>query len=1216
MNGNLYKNKLLCLAIFATALLLALPAQAQNTALSGKVMDQAGGVIPGVTVTLTSQTGVDRSEVTDGVGSFHFPQLAPGKYRVKAELAGFKTAVKEGLELLVDTPMTLELKLEVGQISETVTVEAGAVRLNTQDASMGTAFEAVRITQLPLESRNVAGLLSLQAAVTPDGYVSGSRSDQSNLTLDGVDVNEQQTGEAFSTVLRITPDSVQEFRVTTNTPTANQGRSAGGQVSLITKTGTNEWHGSLYEFHRNTVTTANDFFNNRSGVDRPKLIRNLFGGSVGGPIKKDRAFFFYNYEGRRDAKETTVLQTVPLPVLGAGQVKYDSLSAGGVKTMTTAEINALYPAQVNPAATKVLGAAAARYKANNFEVGDGLNTAGFRFNAPLPVAQNSHTATLNFNLTRDAKHVLLLRGNYQHDHEAGAPAWPDTPGTGRWSHPTGVMAQETWTVTNNLVNTFRFGLTRQAFTQQGDSSENQLYFRYVYWPKDFTRSLNRVTPVYNFVDDLAWVKGNHTFGFGTNIRLIRNERVSYSKAYDVAYANPTYYEDSGAVLTAPIIDDINGSEGGVRDALCAVIGRFSSYSANFNFNRDGSIMKSGTGVGRTWATEEYEFYIQDAWRVRPDLTLSLGLRYSLNRPVYEANGFEVKPTTSLSDYFDKRVASAAQGKPYNETISVDISGPVNGKGPLYNFKKNDFSPRAAFAWQPTFENRFLKMVFGEGKKSVIRGGFAMMYDHIGSQLAVSFDNLNTLGFSSTQSISANAYNVTDSLAPLYTGPGQDIRSFPGISVPSKLTFPLTTPADGEQRIESSLDDKLTSPRNYSWNFSIGRELGHGFTLEASYVGRSARNLLAQRDVMQLNNLKDPKSGMDWYTAANLFFDARWNNVPISKMPVIPYFENLFPDYRRKGLPNATQSAYSRVSRDGSDLPDWTYLQAVLDYNGIYPYMFFQPQYAALSVWSTMAYSDYHAGTLTLRERFKSSLNFDLNYTFSKSTDNASGLQTSSSYGSAFIENALRPDDNHAVSDFDLTHMINANAMWDIPIGRGKTFLNTSNKGLDAVIGGWQMTGIFRWNSGLPDSAPWDLGIWATNWNAQSWGSLIRPLKANPHKSGETPNFYTDATYAYQSFRNARPGETGERNNFRIPSYVSIDLGLGKTWKMPYNEGHRVQFRWEVFNMTNTQRLSGPNRDFLSLDIDPQLNKPSSSFGNITSIQGNPRVMQFALRYDF
>ncbi|NWG12470.1 MAG: carboxypeptidase regulatory-like domain-containing protein [Acidobacteria bacterium] len=1217
MNRNLLSLKnFRLLLVFAALAFLALPAQAQVTSLTGRVLDQGGAVIPGATVTLTSSTGAVRTDVTDTMGVYRFNQLQPGRYGVKAEVQGFKTAVAENLNLLVDTPMVLDLKLEVGGITETITVEASAIRLNTSDATLGNAFESTQVIQLPLESRNVAGLLSLQAAVTPDGYVSGARSDQSNLTLDGIDVNEQQTGEAFTTVIRVNPDSLQEFRVTTSTITASQGRSSGGQVSLVTKSGTNDWHGSLYEYHRNTVTTANDFFNNRSGVKRPKLIRNLFGGSLGGPIVKDRAFFFYNYEGRRDAKQQSVLRTVPLASLGQGIVKYKNTS-GGITSLSGASFNELFPIGMNPAALAVLAEAARKYPANDTGTGDGLNISGFRFNSPLPVSQNGHTARLDFNLTQDGHHRVFLRGNYQHDLVAGTSYWPDTPGTSTWSHPIGYMAQYDWMASGNMINTFRFGVTRQAFSQQGDSNQNSIGFRFVYWPYNFSRTLSRTTPVYNFVDDVSWRKGGHTLQFGTNIRLIRNERVSYANSYDAAVANPSFYEDSGAVLSDPIADAA-GSVSNLQAAVCAVIGRYSQYSGNFNFSRDGSILAVGEGVARNFATEEYEFYLQDSWRARPDLTLTMGLRWGLNRPVYESNGLQVKPTTSLGEYFEKRIASANNVIPYNDTISVDLAGPVNNKPGYYDFRKNDFSPRVGFAWQPTFENKLLRTIFGTGQKSVFRGGFSMSYDRIGSALAVSFDLNNTLGFSSSQTIAANTYNLTDRPAPLFTGFGQQIRTLPGIEIPGKLTFPLTTPADEDQRIETSLDDTLTSPVNYAWNFSIGRELGRGLTVEASYIGRAARNLLATRDIMQLNNIVDPKSKMDWYTAAGILYDLRWKDVPIEQVQPIPYFENLFPNYRRRNYPTATQSIYSRVSRDGVDLPDWTYLQLVIDDRGIYPNMFFHPQYAALSVWSTVAYSDYHAGTLTARERFGDSLTLDFNYTFSKSIDNASGLQTDDEYGAAFIENALRPDDNKAVSDFDMTHIINANSIWRLPFGKGRRFLGGISSAADAILGGWQVGSIFRWNSGQPTSAPFDAEIWATNWNAQSWGSRIREIKESPTKSGDHPNFFQDPLYAYQSFRNARAGETGERNIFRIPSYVSLDFQLAKEWKMPYAEGHKVQFRWEVFNLTNTQRLAGPNRTRagFGLAIDPHLYEPAEDFGRIISIQGNPRVMQFALRYDF
>lgn len=1225
---------------FLLSLLLCLGAIAQTgtSSVRGTVTDQQGNAIAGATVTLTStDTGVTRTQTTNESGTYVFDLIPPGQYRIEATASGFKKKLVTEVRALVAKPSEVPVTLEVGDVAETVTVTAtGEALINTQDATIGNNFVSEQITQLPLESRNVVQLLSLQPGVTASGYVTGARADQTNVTLDGVDVNEQQlgldpfSGEAFSSVLRVTPDSIQEFRVTTTNPNAAQGRSSGGQVSLITKSGSNDFHGSLYWFHRNTIFTANNFFNNRSGVEREKLLRNIFGGSVGGPVIEDRAFFFYTYEGRRDAKSQSVLRTVPLANLGRGEVRFPN-SSGNVVTLNAAQLNTLFPVGLNPAALAVLADAARRYPANDTTVGDGFNTGGFRFNAPLPLNWNTHIARLDFKLTEDGSHLLFLRGNYQLDLIGRAPAFPDTPAPNFWSHPLGMAVGHTWTIGSNKVNRFTYGLTREAFTDQGDSSENAISFRFVFTPRLFSRTLSRTTPVHNFTDDFSWLKGNHNIQFGTNIRVIRNNRTSFANSFDVAVANPSFYDFSGRVLDRPITDAgftiAPGFRSAVQNAVSAVIGRFSQYSANFNFDRSGNILPVGQGVNREFATEEYDFYVQDTFKLLPNLTLTYGLRYGLSRPVYETQGFQVKPTVSLGEFLERRIAGAAAGRPLNELITVDLAGPANDRPGFYDWDKNNFQPRVALAWSPEVEGGFWGKIFGRNGDSVVRGGFAMTNDYFGQQLAVQFDLNNTLGFSSTQTISANTYNVSDRPAPRFTTFGQPVRNLPGIATPAQLRFPLQTPADERQRIESSLDDTNVSPLNYSWNVSFGRKLPGGFFAEASYIGRAGRNLLATRDVMALNNLVDPQSQMDWYTAAGILHDLRLRNTPLEQIPRIPYFENIFPRLGATfwGDPSlsASQSVYLLVAREpvGFNILDWTFVQLLIDDEStvLGPNLFFHPQYAALSTFSTVARSNYHAGTFSLRQRLGETISADFNYTLSKSRDNASGLQTSGAFGSAFILNPLRPNDNYAESDFDIRHIINANVLYQLPFGRGRAFLNEGGV-TNALLGGWQLTGIFRWNSGLPAQTPFDAAQWATNWNVQSNGVRIRPVQATPTRGGDggAPRLFSDALATYRSFRNARPGETGDRNVIRLPGFVSLDLGLGKSFEMPWSENHKLQFRWEVFNVTNTQRLTinTITRQNFGLDIDPQLSTPASVFGNFDGIQGSPRVMQVGLKYVF
>src|SRR5207237_1057457 len=312
---------------------------------------------------------------------YSFFQVPPGAYKITVEKPGFRTYTTE-LRLQIDTPTTLDIKLDVGAVTETVNVEAEASTINTQNASVGNPFTENQIKGLPLQTRNVVALLSLQPGVAPGGQVLGAKADQNNVTLDGVDVNDQEGNSGFNAVLPVPLDSVQEFRTTVAGQGADQGRSAGGQVSLVTKGGSNQFHGSLYEFMRNTYTAANSWFNNRAGVARTPLVRNQYGASLGGRLIRNRAFFFFNWEDRKDRSGSAVTRVVPSETFKQGIVQV-ALSTG-----TTAQLNAADIAAVDPTHAGINNYMLNLFK--QYPAGNdpksaadlGLNFNVLRFNAP------------------------------------------------------------------------------------------------------------------------------------------------------------------------------------------------------------------------------------------------------------------------------------------------------------------------------------------------------------------------------------------------------------------------------------------------------------------------------------------------------------------------------------------------------------------------------------------------------------------------------------------------------------------------------------------------------------------------------------------------------------------------------------------------------------------------------------------------------------------
>jgi len=1279
--------------------------QTGTTSLRGTILDKSGAAIAGATVTLFNvQQGSERSVSSGETGAYEFLGLSPGIYRLQVEKENFRKYELDKIELQVNTPKTQVITLDLGSSAQTVEVAASAEVLNTTDASLGTAFNENQIRQLPLDGRNVPDLLTLQAGVvytgnrsdinkdtdTRSGAVNGSRSDQSNLTLDGVDVNDQVNGYAFTSVLPVTVDSVQEFRVTTSNYNADEGRSSGAQVSLVTKSGTNSLHGSLYEYHRNTVTSANDYFVKSAELESgqpnvaPKLIRNVFGASLGGPIKKDRLFFFLNYEGYRQAEEASEQRIVPSDTLRQGLVLYQCATPAqcpggaipgtsfntpaGYNALTPANLTAMDPLHTGPNSV-VLNYLNSFPEPNDLTLGDGVNYVGYRFRGPIPTTNNWYIARVDYKLTANGNHTLFWRGALRNDVHADSPYLPGgTPLQSDVDYSKGFTVGYTATLRQNLLNNFRYGYTRQSIGVLGNNDTDPfVYFRGLNdnsTPANsslaITRSFNYQTPVHNVVDDLSWIRGKHTLQFGTNIRFIRNPRENFLSSFSRAVANSSGLDTAGLANKQSPLDPGSNGFPAVATAFnnsydyptMAVMGILSELDATYNYDKQGNALPLDSAVKRHWAADEYEFYVQDIYKIKPTLTLTFGLRYSLFSPPWETTGTQVAPNIGLGDWFNLRGNNMLNGIGSNQdpTIIMDLAGPANGKEGFYNWDYKDFGPRFAFAYSPNASSGLLGALFGKAKTS-IRGGFGTVYDRVGAGLLSTFDQFGSFGLS-TQLTNTTAPSVAT--APRVTGLNDLPTSSPLFPPAPAGGFPFTPPdQQGGLAINWGLDNSIKTPYSYTVDFAVSRELPKGLSLEVAYVGRFSHRLLVQEDLAMPLNLTDKASGITYFQAARRLSELGAAGTPTSAItpglvgPTATYWQNLM-------APLVAGDSYSLPCSGGSttsplqavyDLyscnvfnettPLWQLDQVGSDFSGnagiagvetdssgnplhyyptkLGPAAFFNKQFKSLYAWRSQGTAGYNAMQVSLHKHMARGLQFDLNYTYSKSMDIMSDAERITEWGglNGQVINSWDPNARRAVSDFDLTHQINANWVLEMPFGRGRSLAHDVGKGWDALIGGWQLSGLARWTSGFPVSIL-NGGTWPTNW--QLGGGAVQD---GPVETGTTVDPATGTISIFKdpqgatgigAFRHAFPGESGGRNQIRGQGFAGLDMGLSKRWIMPWKESHSLQFRWEVFNVPNLHRFDVQS---INTNIDS-----GPAFGLYTGLLTNPRTMQFALRYEF
>lgn len=1224
------KQTLLVLFLWFCCPIIAL-SQTGLSSLRGVVRDQSGALVPQAHVSLGNpETGFSQERTTNDHGSYEFEQIPPGHYSVEVTANLFATQ-KQTIDLLVSQPAALDFSIAVSSSTTIIQVTSAIPMLNTTDATIGTPFNSQQIQSLPFEGNNVLDLLSLQAGVlflgdqdsetqktdTRSGAVNGARSDQSNVTLDGLDNNNQALGYAFQGVLRSTRDSVEEFRVVTTNSNADSGRSSGPQVSLVTRSGTNKLHGSVYEYYRPTNTVANDWFLKQAELSsgQPnvpgKLLRNTYGASLGGPIMKDKLFFFAAYEGQKTAENSQITREVPTESFKQGLLTYSTSS--GSQTLGKSDLAKMDPKcssngtcplgpGVDPA---VLGYFAQYPKANGSSLGDGYNLASYTFSSPAPASLSTLLTKIDYNIS--SKHRLFIRASLQDDNTLSAVQFPGSvPNTKIYDNTKGIGGGLVSTLSNSLVNNLRYGFTRQGYATRGATNGDYVTFNSIDALKSTSDTSQIVNvPVHNVIDDVTWTKGNHTFQFGGNYRAIFNNRQSDTTLYK--HANVTYsYLTIGSIAGQGTSLDPSAfgypaakSPHAYNVAVSDITGLITHASEYYNYAVSGNslnVRPAGQWTSRQYFSNEAEYYFQDSWKIKSNLTITVGLRHTLLQVPYERNGQEVAPTTSLGQWYSTRWVDSAKGVSTQPDISFAPAGKANGKAGLWNMDKADFAPRFSFAYSPN-------------PHTSVRGGWGIYYDHFGQGIVNSFDQRGAFGLST---LASNGVNQDVDTAPRYGGQSAIPTSIiPAVTSTGK--FPVTPGND--LAIYWGADDKIHTPYSHVIDFSIQQEIAKGTSFELAYTGRLGRRLLQTLDLAMPLNLVDPKGGGDYFTAATQLSKYVDEGRDVSQVSKIAYWEDMFPLAAGNGY-SATQNIYQ---------DQWTQFRGnetagLYDLDlGYYPgsdqsFRFFDPQYSSLYAWASMGTSSYHALQASLHHPFSNGVQFDLYYTFAKSLDLGSDAERSSLFTSnaqtayGEIINSFNPKQNKAVSDFDVRHSITGNWMVNLPFGHGARFGSNVSHVLDLIIGNWTLPGLVHWTSGLPFSSVDGLG-WGTNWDYESWNVATGPIESGGHHldSGNQPNAFKDQAKALANLRAPYPGEAGERNYFRGDGYFSVDSGLFKV--VPTFEGQSLKFAWEVMNITNSVRF-----DPYTVTNDPF--GSADSYGRYSTLLTQPRRMQLSLRYSF
>lgn len=1231
-------NKLaFCLALLAFMFIAPVAIQAQTKgSLSGSVTDPAGAVVPGANVELKNNaTGAARTTVTGDNGVFQFTDVEPGTYTITVENTGFKKAVATNIVVNVSTAAQVTIALEAGQVSETVTVTGAQDVVNTSSPSLTNVINTRQVVDLPLPTRNPLDLASLQAGIavvgndTRGSSVAGLRQTATNVTQDGINAmdNFVKTSSFFA-ISSPSLNSVSEFSITTGTVGSEAGRGV-GQVNLVTKGGSNDFHGGIFYLHRNDLFNSNRWFNNVAGTRKDLLRQHFFGFDIGGPVYflnfgdggpkifngKDRAFFFFSYEGFRENFSVTRNRTVLTPTAKAGTFRY---GAGGSQTVNLLTLSSR-GFGLNPITSAIL---AAMPNPNNTTcaANDTFNISCFQYGVTGSDPNDKYVGRYDHQLVKNSSYgahkfeFVLNRAHFF--------LGPDTFNGLEAPFPGGDNAfQESkrWLVTGALVsnfgssitNVFRYG--RQwapvGFLRDTNPSAPFIAFSGITTPDNTFMSQGRDTRVNQYIDNFSWASGKHLFRFGGDYQKV------FADTFNDAGINPQINLGTNSANSAGFASLPGGTSAEFNRAVSVyvnIVGLLGSAQQTFNVTSPTSGFVSGATRSRIFQERDLALYGQDQWRIWSNLTLNYGVRWEFLGVPTVPNGLAIQLTNANQVFGVSGAGNLFNpNAPAGAAPAVGVLNFVSGDTgiPLYKDDWNNFAPFFGLAWSPDFKNGFLRTIFGSPGRSSVRLGYSISYLHDGFTVIS-----NALGVGTTNpGLIQTAANTTPT--GVLTAAGVPLTT-PTFAIPiSDRTNNLINPNNGVWAI----DPNLKIPYVQQWNIGFEREIFPNTAFEIRYVGNHAVKVWRANDFNEVNIFENGFLQEFLNAQTNLalnggisFADpAHGGAAGTIPLPILSKFFAGFSNTSTSAWRSSTFIAnllQNNVGTMASTLAFSNTYRANRENaaNGIASNFFVaNPNAAFARLLTNDSMSNYHALEIEVRRRFSAGLLFQADYTFSKALTDAAAAQGNNQSDLVSFRTLRDKSLDYRRADFDQTHRFVANVLYELPLGKGKMWFSDTNAIVDQIIGNWTIGSIVTWST----RPPWFIVSNRTTFN--SFNANLNPVDLVGISFEEfkkhiglfkTPNgvYFIDPTFnAQQYLRAPAPGTFGNfpMNSIDGPSYFNLDMSVIKRW--PVTERVKLELKTTFINILNHPNFVFGNQTF-----------DASSFGRITSQSGNERIIHF------